>query len=82
VVRAFLRLDGAHVDKEKGIDEFQVIAEKGQLLKPFARLLLAVAALRDRDVAKASRLLQGLKEEFPDNPLYGGELAKLESRLL
>lgn len=80
VARAFLRLGGAHVDKEKGIDELQVTAEKGQLLKPFARLLLAVAALRDRDVAKASRLLQGLKEEFPGNPLYGEELAKLESR--
>lgn len=80
VVRAFLRLGGAHVDKEKGLDELQVTAEKGQLLRPFARLLLAVAALRDRDLAKASKLLQGLKEEFPGNPLYGQELAKLESR--
>ena len=80
VVRAFLRLGGAHVDKEKGLDELQVTAEKGQLLKPFARLLLAVAALRDGDLAKATRLLQGLREEFPGNPLYGQELAKLESR--
>ena len=80
VVRAFLRLSGAHVDKEKGIDELQVTAEKGQLLKPFARLLLAVAALRDQDLAKARKLLEGLKEEFPRNPLYGQELARLESR--
>jgi hypothetical protein len=80
VVRAFLRLGGAHVDKEKGIDELQVTAEKGQLLKPFARLLLAVAALRDHDLAKARKLLEGLKEEFPRNPLYGQELARLESR--
>ena len=80
VVRAFLRLSGAHVDKEKGIGELQVTAEKGQLLKPFARLLLAVAALRDQDLAKARKLLEGLKEEFPRNPLYGQELARLESR--
>jgi hypothetical protein len=80
VVRAFLRLGGAHVDKDKGLDELQVTAEKGQLLKPFARLLLAVAALRDRDVVKATRLLQGLREEFPGNPLYSQELAKLESK--
>jgi hypothetical protein len=80
VVRALLRFSGAHVGKEKGIDELQVTAEKGQLLMPFARLLLAVAALRDRDLAKARKLLEGLKEEFPRNPLYGQELARLESR--
>ena len=80
VVRAFLRLGGAHVDREKGIDELQITADKGRLLKPFATLLLAVAALRDRDLGKAHKLLQGLKEAFPDNPLYGQELAKLESR--
>ena len=80
VVRAFLRFSGAHVDKDKGIDQLQITAEKGQLLKPFARLLLAVAALRDQDLAKARKLLEGLKEEFPRNPLYGQELARLESR--
>ena len=82
VVRVFLRFGGAHVDKEKGIDQLQVTAEKGQLLKPFAKLLLAVAALRDQDLAKARKLLEGLKEEFPGNPLYGQELARLESRPL
>jgi hypothetical protein len=80
VVRTFLRLGGAHVDKEKGIDELQITADEGRLLKPFATLLLAVAALRNRDLGKAHMLLQDLKEAFPDNPLYGQELAKLESR--
>jgi hypothetical protein len=78
VVRAFLRLGGAHVDKEEGIGELNITAEKGRLLKPFARLLLAVAALRDHDLVKAHMLLQDLKQEFPGNPLYGEELAKLE----
>jgi hypothetical protein len=80
VVRTFLRLGGAQVDKEKGIGELQLTADKGRLLQPFARLLLAVAALRNRDLGKAHMLLQDLKEAFPDNPLYGQELAKLESR--
>lgn len=79
LVRGFLRLGGAHVDKDKGIGELRITADKGRLLKPFARLLLAVAALRDNDHATAHKLLQGLKEEFPNNPLYSQELAKLES---
>ena len=78
LVRTLLQLGGAHVDKQKGVDELQITAEKGQLLKPFARLLLAVAALRDRDLLNAAKLLRDLKEEFPGNPLYAQELAKLE----
>jgi len=74
------RLGGAHVDKENGLDELQVTAEKEQLLKPFAKLLLAVAALRDGDFDKASSLLRALELEFPGNPLYSQELAKLKSR--
>jgi len=80
LVRAFLWLQGAQVDREKGVRELQVTAEKGRLLQPFARILLAVAALRAQDFAKAHELLQGLKDEFPGNPLYARELAKLESR--
>ena len=78
--RAFLRLGGAHVDKEQGIQQLQVTAEKGRFLQPFAKLLLAVAALRDRDYSRAHKLLQELKDEFPGNPLYGQELARLVSK--
>jgi len=80
LVRGFLWLQGAQVDKEKGIRELQVTAEKGRLLQPFARLLLAVAALRAQDFARTHELLQGLKDEFPGNPLYARELARLESK--
>ncbi len=80
VARAFLWLQGAHVDREKGVRELQVTAEKGRLLQPFARILLAVAALRAQNFARAHELLQGLKDEFPGNPLYARELAKVESR--
>ena len=79
IARAFLRLGGAQIDKEKGIQELQLTADKGRLLQPFARVLLAVAALREGDVPKARQLLQELRDEFPGNPLYGRELAKLES---
>ena len=47
-VRWLLRLYGAETDKESGIQKLQLTATKGHYLLPFARLLLAVAALRDK----------------------------------
>jgi hypothetical protein len=77
-VRWFLRLAGAQTDKSLGLEKLQLTAEKGHYLAPFARLLLAVAALRDKDIPKAKQILAGLTREFPQNPLYRQELARLE----
>jgi hypothetical protein len=77
-LRWLLRMYGAETDKQKGIDRLRIAAEKGHYLLPFARLLLAVAALRDKDQGRARQLLQGLATEFPHNRLYARELARLE----
>lgn len=77
-VRWLLELTGAQADKQKGIRDLRLVAEKGQYLAPYARLLLAIAALRDHDHATARRLLVGLAQEFPRNPLYRQELNKIE----
>jgi hypothetical protein len=55
----------------------RITAEKGRYLKPYARLLLAVAALRDKDRVRARELMAGLASEFPHNRLYAEELARL-----
>jgi len=77
-MRWFLRMNGAETNKEDGIAKLRLTAEKGRYLAPFARLLLAVAALRDRDRETARRLLSGLADEFPQNQLYRKELAQLQ----
>ncbi len=77
-VRWFLRISGAETDKSIGIEKLRVTAEKGHYLLPYARLLLAVAALRDHDREKARGLLQDLASNFPRNHLYRRELAKLQ----
>jgi hypothetical protein len=77
-IRWLLRLSGAQTDKEEGIAKLRLTAEKGHYLAPYARLLLAVAALRDHDRNQARALLNGLAEEFPRNPLYRKELARIE----
>ena len=76
-VRWLLRARGGQTDKQTGIERLRITAEKGRYLMPFARLLLAVAALRDNDRQKARDLLAWLAREFPDNQLYREELAKL-----
>ena len=77
-MRWLLRATGAETDKRKGIEDLSLTAEKGRYLLPYARILLAVAALRDKDVPKAKDLLEGLAKEFPQNPLYTKELSRLQ----
>ncbi len=77
-VRWVLSFTGAQTDKAQGIRELKLTAEKGHYLEPFARLLLAVAALRDKDKNEARELLSGLANEFPKNQLYAKELGRLQ----
>jgi hypothetical protein len=77
-VRWFLHLTGAETDKQEGLQRLRLTAEKGRYLAPFARLLLAVAALRDKDRPTARILLAGLAKQFPGNQLYVTELARIQ----
>jgi hypothetical protein len=77
-VRWFLHLTGAQTDKDIGLEKLRITAVKGHYLLPYARLLLAVAALRDHQTEQARSLLEGLAREFPHNRLYVSELAKLK----
>ena len=76
-VRWVLRMTGAQTDKNDGIQKLHLTAEKGNYLAPFARLLLAVAAVRDKDPQTARNLLSGLAHDFPQNHLYAAQLARV-----
>jgi hypothetical protein len=76
-VRWVLQIFGAQANRMQGIEKVRLTAEKGHYLLPFARLLLAVAALRDKNRDQARGLLEGLAREFPHNRLYWEELARL-----
>jgi len=77
-IRWLLRVGGAETDKDIGIANLQLTAGKGRYLLPYARLLLAVAALRDNNRPQAMRTLFWLAREYPENRLYREELAKLQ----
>jgi hypothetical protein len=77
-IRWLLRAGGAETDKQAGIQRLRLTAEKGRYLLPFARLLLAVDAMRNKDRPRARQTLEWLAGEFPRNQLYRDELAKLK----
>ncbi len=76
-LRWLLRMSGGETDRRLGLERLRITAEKGHYLLPFARLLLAVAALREHDTGSARDILNQLAKEFPHNPLYVQELARL-----
>jgi hypothetical protein len=77
-VRWLLRMGGVSGDKARGISELQTTAANGRLLAPFARILLAIAYVRDKDTAHAREILLTLHKDFPNNHLFPLELARLE----
>lgn len=78
--RWILRLGGVKGNKQAGIAELQLTAERGHYLAPFARILLAIAYVRDKDRARAREALVSLQRDFPENPLFAREIARLDSR--
>lgn len=77
-LRWIARLGGVSGDKARGMAELQTTADQGRLLAPFARILLAIAYVRDKDSARARTELLSLKKDFPNNPLFARELARLQ----
>jgi len=79
VLRLLLRAAGGEADKKVGIEKLRLTAAKGHYLAPFARLLLAVAALREGDVAQARATLAALTQEYPRNPLFPQEMQRMNA---
>ena len=69
-LRWLLSWSGAGTDKQEGLRLLNITAEKGHYLAPFARMMLAVAAIRDGHPQQARNILTALAQEFPRNSLY------------
>lgn len=78
--RAMLWFGGIHGDKELGMEQVGKTVEGGLYLKPFAKIMLALAARREKQNKLAQKLLHELVEEFPESPLYPIEYAKAMGR--
>lgn len=78
-VRWLMKMGGLPADKRGGIADLQRTAERGHYLAPFARILLAIAYVREKDKQRALQLLSSLQVQFPRNTLFPREIARLQS---
>lgn len=76
-IRWFVHFDNVAGDKKTGLQRLQLVATEGHFLKPFAKILLAIAAVREKRPRDAERWMQELAESYPHNPLFRKELDKL-----
>jgi hypothetical protein len=80
-IRWFVHFDNVNGNKQRGVENLQLVARQGRYFKPFAKILLGIIALREKKPQEAQRLLVELAHEYPDNPLFRKELVKLNSKL-
>jgi hypothetical protein len=80
-VRWFVHFDNVSGSKEKGRQQLELVARQGHYFRPFAKILIGICDLREKRPADAQRLLAELAQEYPANPLFRTELAKLSSKL-
>ncbi|MGH9675733.1 MAG: hypothetical protein ACRD36_01410 [Candidatus Acidiferrum sp.] len=79
--RFMLWFGGVHGDKKLGMQQMANAAEKGIYLKPFAKILLALSARREKQNALAQKLFHELCDEFPESSQYAVEYAKAMGQL-
>jgi tetratricopeptide (TPR) repeat protein len=80
--RFMLWFGGIHGDKRLGMEQLSKAADGGRYLRPFAKILLALAARREKQNVLAQELLHDLTEEFPTSPLFAAEYAKAMGRAI
>ncbi len=79
-VRWFLRFDQTQGSKAQAVKNLSLVAQKGRYFRPFAKVLLAIIHLREKRPLEAEIQMADLAREFPENPLFQKELAKLVNR--
>lgn len=80
--RFMLWFGGIHGDKKLGMEQLGKTIDGGRYLRPFAKILLALAARREKQDAVAQKLLRELSEEYPESSLFAAEYAKAMGRII
>jgi hypothetical protein len=80
-VRWFVRFDNVSGSKERGIESLRLTARDGHYFKAFAKILISLISLREKKPFEAQKLLAELSHDYPANPLFRKELAKLSQKL-
>jgi hypothetical protein len=76
--RTLLWFGGIQGDKQRGLDELAQAARTGTYLAPYAKIMLALALLREKRLSDSLTLMKELTNAFPESPLFAREQAKIE----
>jgi hypothetical protein len=76
-LRWAVKFDNVKGSKTAGMAILQKVIRNGRYLAPFARIMLALAHLRDKKPALSADLLSGLAADYPENRLIKTELQKV-----
>jgi hypothetical protein len=80
-LRWFARFDTIQGNKQRAGELLTLVSERGRYYAPFAKILLAVIHLREKQPARARAELAAFLRQFPDNPLVRKELDRIDQRL-
>src|SRR5262245_2652903 len=80
-VRWFGKFDNVSGSKERGLENLRLTAREGRYFKAFAKILISIISLREKKPQEAQKLLVELAREYPGNPLFHKELAKVSNKL-
>ena len=77
----FLRIGGIRGDRARGMAQLEEAVRAGHYLQPFAKIMLALVSLREKQPNRARLLLEELAREFPTNPVFHKELDLLTPKI-
>ena len=77
-IRWFVHFDNIAGNKQRGIENLQLVAREGRYFRPLAKVFLGIIDLREKKPREARQLLAELARDYPRNPLYRKELDKLD----
>jgi len=78
-LRWFIHFDNVQGSKQEGVKNLELVVREGHYFKPFAKILLGIIDLREKRPWETEKLLESLAHDYPSNPLFRRELARLES---
>src|SRR5581483_5091781 len=78
-IRWFEHFENVQGNKDQGIRNLKLVAERGHYMRPFAKILLGIAYMREKKPRNAEQVLAELTQEYPQNPLLRKELLKVQA---
>jgi hypothetical protein len=78
-LRWFAGLAGYHGRRSAGLEDLERTTEQGHYLKSYAKIVLVLIYLREHNRSTASKLMDELHAEYPENPMFAKQATRLHA---